>query len=488
MRYFLTDSKELNQGLQGLFENPTGSGISFPIGSDKSNEDPFSVFQKSTDPFNSTLDWVMAASIISGVVGTAAIVIVVYFLIDCLKKAGTVIPSYAGIATNDLEKLPKDSSSSRAISIMEPAISPAHNQEVPVEFGILNPTWFSAEQLAVCTRDDATLLGYGNNGVVFKGELPSGTPVAVKVLKNAHDKKMEEQFMAEVSSIGRTHHKNLVRLYGFCFEPTKKALVYEYMENGSLDEFLSGDKTAMDWCKMHEIAVETAKGIAYLHEECEQRIIHYDIKPGNILLDRNWSPKIADFGLAKLYNREISGIPLTGFRGTLGYAAPEMWKPNPVTSKTYTVTYKCDVYSFGMVLFDIVGRRINHDVTPSESMLGLPQRTWHMLQNGKLLEMVCGLPESEREKAMHMLMVALWCIQNKPEARPAMSTVVKMLEGDVKIPMPGYPFENLDPDKPSQGSVNGSERDSDSSFNARYSQGCCSKPLKKTTELELATG
>ncbi|KAL3745965.1 hypothetical protein ACJRO7_014979 [Eucalyptus globulus] len=452
MRSFSNDSKELNHVLQGPSDNPTGSY--------KSNEDPFNPF---TDAYNSTCNWAMAASIISGVVGTAAIVIVVYFLIDCLKKVGTAIPGYARIATNDSEKLPKDSSSSRAISIMEPAISPVHNQEVPVEFGILErflkPTWFSAEQLAVCTGYYGTLLGQGNNGVVFKGELPSGTPVAVKVLKNAHDKKMEEQFMAEVSSIGRTHHINLVRLYGFCLDPMMRAFVYEYMENGSLDEFLSGDKTAMDWCKMHEIAVGTAKGIAYLHEECEQRIIHYDIKPGNILLDRNLSPKIADFGLAKLYSREISLIPVTGFRGTLGYAAPEMWKPYSETSKPYPVTYKCDVYSFGMVLFDIVGRRINHDINLSESMYGLPQRTWHMLQNGKLLEMVCGFPESEREKAMHMLMVALWCIQNEPEARPAMSTVVKMLEGDVKISMPGYPFENLNPNKPSQGSENGSEWD-----------------------------
>ncbi|KAK2632129.1 hypothetical protein EUGRSUZ_L01964 [Eucalyptus grandis] len=201
----------------------------------------------------------------------------------------------------------------------------------------------------------ATVLGSGAYGVVFKGELPNGTLVAVKVLTNAHDKRMKEQFMAEVSSIGRTHHINLVRLYGFCFDPTTRALVYEYMENGSLDKFLLGDQMAIDGHKMHEIAVGTAKGIAYLHEECEQQIVHYDIKPGNILLDQNLRPKIADFGLAKLCNRESSQIPMTGFRGTHGYAAPEMSKP-------YPVTYRCDVYSFGMVLFDIMERRINHDM------------------------------------------------------------------------------------------------------------------------------
>ncbi|XP_030458851.1 LEAF RUST 10 DISEASE-RESISTANCE LOCUS RECEPTOR-LIKE PROTEIN KINASE-like 2.4 [Syzygium oleosum] len=426
----------------------------------------------------------MAASLISGVVVTAAIVVVVYFLIDCLKKVGTAIPSYTGKATNELLD-PKDSRSSRLISFVAPAISPRLNWEKPDEFStlerFLKPTWFSSEQLAVYTRDYATMLGSGSYGVVLKGQLPDGTLVAVKVLKNADDKRMEELFMAEVSAIGRTHHINLVKLYGYCFDPTMRALVYEYMENGSLDGFLSGEKAAIDWRKMHEIAVGTAKGIAYLHEECEQRIVHYDIKPGNILLDRNLSPKVADFGLAKLYSREISRIPMSGFRGTHGYAAPEMSKP-------YSVTYKCDVYSFGMVLFDIVGRRINHNVNLSESMPGLPQCTWHMLQNGKLLEMVCGFPESERETAVRMLMVALLCIQHKPEARPAMSTVVKMLEGDVGIPTPEYPFENPDPDKPSQGSGNGSEWDSDSSaLRTRYSGGCCSEPVKPTAEIKLAS-
>ncbi|KAI6680837.1 hypothetical protein NL676_034718 [Syzygium grande] len=437
------------------------------------------------DNFSSTMDWFLASAIISGVVGTAATVAIVYFIIDCLKKAGTAIPSYARIATNDLEKFPQvvRSSSSAVISVAPPAVSSI--REVPNEFNtlerFLNSTRFSSDQLAAYTENYAIVLGSGSYGVVFKGKLPNGTLVAVKLLTNAHDKRMEEQFMAEVSSIGRIHHINLVRLYGFCFDPTTKALIYEYMENGSLHGFLFGDKTAIDGLKMHEIAVGTAKGITYLHEECEQRIVHYDIKPGNILLDRNLSPKIADFGLAKLYNRESNQIPMTGFRGTHGYAAPEMSKP-------YSVTYKCDVYSFGMVLFDIVGRRINHDVNLSESMLGLPQCTWHMLQNDKLLEMVCGFPESERETAVRMLMVALLCIQHKPEARPAMSTVVKMLEGDVGIPTPEYPFENPDPDKPSQVSGNGSEWDSDSSaLRTRYSGGYCSEPVKPTAEIELAS-
>ncbi|PWA85804.1 protein kinase-like domain, Concanavalin A-like lectin/glucanase domain protein [Artemisia annua] len=188
------------------------------------------------------------------------------------------------------------------------------------------------------------------------------TQRAVKVLKGASDKIIEEQFIAEVSTMGRTHHYNLVRLYGFCFESSLIALVYEYMVNGSLDNhlFKSKKRAILGFEKLHEIAVGTANGISYLHEQCSQRIVHYDIKPGNILLDSSFTAKVADFGLAKLCNRDSSHITMTGRRGTPGYAAPELWMPFPVT-------HKCDVYSFGMLLFEIIGRRRNVDVTVGDS-------------------------------------------------------------------------------------------------------------------------
>ncbi|KAK2631469.1 hypothetical protein EUGRSUZ_L02864 [Eucalyptus grandis] len=209
------------------------------------------------------------------------------------------------------------------------------------------------------------------------------------------------------------------------------ALVYEYTENESLDGFLFRDKSTINWCKMNDITVGTAKGIAYLHEECEQRIVHYHIKPGNILLDQNLTPKVTDLELAKLHNRGSSRMLPTWFRGTLGYAVPEMWKP-------YPITYKCDVYSFEMLLFEIMGRRRIHNPNLSESRQWLPRWTWDMLQNGKLLVMVslCGVLEGAREKALRMLKVALLCIQYKSEARPTMSTIVKMLDGDMEIPTP----------------------------------------------------
>ncbi|GMN52029.1 hypothetical protein TIFTF001_021178 [Ficus carica] len=191
------------------------------------------------------------------------------------------------------------------------------------------PIRFTSQQLRIATDNFTNLLGSGGFGAVYKGIFTNGTPVAVKVFYGVSDKRVEEQFMAEVSTIGRIHHFNLVRLYGFCVDRNLRALVYEYMRNGSLDKLLFCENKILDFTRLHEISVGTARGIAYLHEDCQQRIVHYDIKPGNILLDENFSPKVADFGLAKLCNRENSHISMTGGRGTPGYAAPELWMPFP---------------------------------------------------------------------------------------------------------------------------------------------------------------
>ncbi|XVE52766.1 hypothetical protein DITRI_Ditri02bG0149900 [Diplodiscus trichospermus] len=149
-------------------------------------------------------------------------------------------------------------------------------------------------------------------GTVYKGHFPDGQPLAVKVLNSyGIDKRIEEQFIAEVNTIGRTYHRNLVRLYGFCFEAKTKALVYEYMENGSLDKLLFEQKHEMEWDKLYEIAIGAARGLEYLHHFSHKRIIHYEIKPANVLLDSNFCPKIADFGLAKLCNRDSTNITMS---------------------------------------------------------------------------------------------------------------------------------------------------------------------------------
>ncbi|XP_034683158.1 rust resistance kinase Lr10-like isoform X1 [Vitis riparia] len=302
------------------------------------------------------------------------------------------------------------------------------------------PVRFTAQQLCSFTDNYTTTLGSGGFGMVYKGQFPNGVKIAVKVLNRSPDRQAEEQFMAEVGTIGRTYHINLVRLYGFCYDQFMSALVYEYLENGSLDKYLFSKAQEVEWEKLHHIAVGTAKGIAYLHEECVQRIIHYDIKPGNILLDANFFPKVADFGLARLCNRDGTHLTVSGYRGTPGYSAPEF------LLKNHPITHKCDVYSFGMLLFEIVGRRRNNaKVGSNESMDWFPKHTWEEYEKGDLAAMTvaCGIEEKDREKAERMSMVALWCVQDSPDSRPPMSAVVKMLEGGVEVMPPPKPFHYL---------------------------------------------
>ncbi|KAK7413013.1 hypothetical protein VNO78_04830 [Psophocarpus tetragonolobus] len=382
-----------------------------------------------------------------GVVGLITTIVIVYAIIQCLKKAGEAIPAYAKLPST--EKDHKASESFHSISQIEVVIPPDSNvQGSKNEFATMErflsninkekPIRFSPEELDKITWNYSTIVGSGAFGVVYKGELFNGEHVAVKVI-NSLEMGMEEQFKAEVGTIGRTYHANLVRLYGFCFHRDKRALVYEYVQNGSLNNYLFGSQNRdIEFAKLHEIAIGTAKGIAYLHEECQQRITHYDIKPENVLLDMNMEPKVADFGLAKLCSRENSVAVNTHFRGTRGYAAPEMWKP-------YPVTHKCDVYSFGILLFEIVGRRRHFDGNCTESQQWFPKWTWDMFDNNELSVMLslCGIEEKDKEKGERLSKVALWCVQYSPHDRPLMSTVVKMLEGEIEISPPPFPFQNL---------------------------------------------
>ncbi|XP_020083231.1 rust resistance kinase Lr10-like [Ananas comosus] len=300
------------------------------------------------------------------------------------------------------------------------------------------PVRFTPQQLIAFTENYSVKLGSGGFGEVYKGQFPGGMHIAVKVLKAGMDKRAEEQFVAEVGTIGRTCHINLVRLYGFCFDKALKALLYEFMENGSLDHYIFDEQNRLEWPKLHEIAIGTAKGIQYLHDDCHQKIVHYDIKPANVLLSRDLIPKVADFGLAKLCERDsdsYNNMTLNAARGTPGYAAPELWKPFPVT-------HKCDVYSFGMLLFEILGRRKNLDPKQSESKEWFPRWVWEKIEKGDMESILSlsGISEEDRERGERMCKVALWCVQYEAEARPSMSSVVRMLEGEVEIDPPLNPF------------------------------------------------
>ena len=194
---------------------------------------------------------------------------------------------------------------------------------------------------------------------MFKGRLSNDVFVAVKILNNY--KGDGEEFINEVGSMGRIHHVNVACLVGYCADGFRRALIYEFLPNESLEKHIfsaDGKSHMLGWEKLQDIALGIAKGIEYLHQGCDLQILHFDIKPHNILLDHNFNPKISDFGLAKLCSKGKSVVSMTAARGTMGYIAPE------VLSRNFgTVSHKSDVYSFGMLLLEIVGGRKNIDTT-----------------------------------------------------------------------------------------------------------------------------
>eukprot|EP00253_Pinus_taeda_P008144 PITA_08144 len=297
------------------------------------------------------------------------------------------------------------------------------------------PTRYSYTRIKAYTNNFAEKVGKGGFGTVYKGKLRSGGLIGVKILDKS--KQSEQQFIAEVATVGTTCHINLVRLLGYCCKGSKRALVYEYMVNGSLDKYiLGGHHEELDWKQLHSIAVGTARGIAYLHEDCRNRILHCDIKPHNILLDANFLPKVADFGLAKILDKEHSHISAAQ-GGTLGYAAPEMWSIvyGPVTDRS-------DVYSYGMLIMEMVGGRKNFDNRESRSSkFYYPEWAFKQVEKGNFGSLRNGNMSKEDEGiAKRLSSVGLWCIQFNASHRPSMSQVIQMLEGVVDITTPPFPF------------------------------------------------
>ncbi|XP_070681802.1 rust resistance kinase Lr10-like [Malus domestica] len=216
------------------------------------------------------------------------------------------------------------------------------------------PIRYSYSDIKKMTHTFKDKLGEGGFGSVFKGKLRSGRFVAIKVL--GKPKANGQDFISEIATIGRIHHVHVVQLVGYCVEGSKRALVYEFMINGSLDKYIYSKEGSIPLTinKMFEISLGVAQGIEYLHQGCEMQILHFDIKPHNILLDENFKAKVSDFGLAKLYPVDNSIVTLTAARGTMGYIAPELFYKN-----IGGISYKADVYSFGMLLMEMASRRKN---------------------------------------------------------------------------------------------------------------------------------
>ncbi|KAB1993498.1 hypothetical protein ES319_D13G034700v1 [Gossypium barbadense] len=273
------------------------------------------------------------------------------------------------------------------------------------------PTRFSYEELKNVTKNFSNKIGEGGFGYVFHGTLPPGSEVAVKHLVGFGA--VNKSFVAEVQTIGSINHFNLVSLVGFCAEKFNRLLVYKYMANGS---------SALRWQIRKKIIIDIAKGLAYLHEGCNQKIIHLDIKPQNILLDENFNAKVSDFGLSKLIGRDQSRV-VTAMRGTPGYMAPE-WLSSVITEKA-------DVYSFGIVVLEILCGRPNIDKSQLGEDMHLLRLFRRKQEEGLLLDLVDQCSDDMQSNAtevVEMMKVAAWCLQNEYARRPSMSAVVKLFE------------------------------------------------------------
>ncbi|KAJ3668918.1 hypothetical protein LUZ60_010868 [Juncus effusus] len=291
---------------------------------------------------------------------------------------------------------------------------------------------FTYKELKKVTKNFKDEIGMGGSGKVYKGILEDEKVVAVKKLKDVV--KGDEEFWAKVSIIGRIYHMNLVKLHGFCCEGLHRLLVSEYVENGSLDKHLFDEdskRKVLGWKERFKISVGSAKGLAYLHEECLEWVIHCDVKPENILLGNDFEPKITDFGLAKLSKRGGIGSNIPHIRGTRGYMAPK-WASNlPITAKV-------DVYSFGIVLLELVrGKRVSGWAAEGdqkefyEEMRVLVHKLneRHEIEESWISDFVDPRlgGELDKRQAQGMIEIALSCLKEDRNARPSMDCVVQMM-------------------------------------------------------------
>ncbi|XP_031262138.1 G-type lectin S-receptor-like serine/threonine-protein kinase LECRK3 [Pistacia vera] len=297
-----------------------------------------------------------------------------------------------------------------------------------------NLRFFTYNELNEATDYFKEELGRGSFGTVYKGVLRTGSRNAIAVKKlDKLAQEREREFKTEVSAIGRTHHKNLVQLLGYCDEGTNRLLVYEFMSNGTLANFLFA-LPRPDWNLRVRISLEIARGLVYLHEECSVLVIHCDIKPQNILLDQYFTAKISDFGLSKLLLSDQSRTR-TMIRGTRGYVAPEWFK-------NVAVSAKVDVYSYGVMLLEIICCRRSVVMEIEEERRAILTDWAYDCYVERRLDVLVNEDEmamADKCRLQKWLMVAIWCIQEDPSKRPTMKTVLNMLEGYLEVHEPPCP-------------------------------------------------
>uniref|UniRef100_A0A0D9Y1C0 Protein kinase domain-containing protein n=1 Tax=Leersia perrieri TaxID=77586 RepID=A0A0D9Y1C0_9ORYZ len=329
------------------------------------------------------------------------------------------------------------------------------DKDIPI---ISNVKIYSSKELRKATKNFCSghKLGQGSFGCVYMGKLRNGQKVAIKVL-SSESRQGTREFLNELSVISNIKHYNLVKLHGCCVDGDQKMLVYNYLENNSLAQALFGktplpsgfsnhgnshSSIQLDWKTRVKICIGVANGLKYLHEEVRPVIVHRDIKASNILLDKDLSPKISDFGLAKLFPGNMTHIS-TRVAGTLGYLAPEYAIRGQLTKKA-------DVYSFGVLLLEIVSGRCHTDSRLPLQDQFLLERAWTLYESGDLESLVDSTLKGvfDTDEAQRLLKIGLLCTQDTPKIRPSMSMTVKMLKSECtigdKIMRPGLITDVMD--------------------------------------------
>ncbi|CAK9230908.1 unnamed protein product [Sphagnum troendelagicum] len=305
-------------------------------------------------------------------------------------------------------------------------------REIQQEFANkeVQPTLYSYNILKTATRDfhQNNKLGEGGFGIVYKGVLSNGGELAIKLLKKSEQGVTE--FLNEIVLLTSVKHKNLVTLKGCCLHGVQRLLVYEFVENQNLAEVLWGDNhLQLDWPRRFNICVGIARGLSYLHEDSHQRIIHRDIKAPNILLDKQFNAKIADFGLARLFPNDESHMTTFHIAGTRGYLAPEYATLGQLSDKV-------DVYSFGILLLEIISGRKNIDFTLSIDKIYLLEWAWFLHENKMLQNLIdqnLNINNNLESQIQHVINVALLCVHTIPTRRPSMMHVLAMLLGEKEV-------------------------------------------------------
>ncbi|KAE8731575.1 putative serine/threonine-protein kinase [Hibiscus syriacus] len=307
------------------------------------------------------------------------------------------------------------------------------NKQEPQGENDENFTVFSYRELRLATRgfSASNKIGKGAFGCVYKGFLANGSVVAVKMLSvELESMRGEREFVSEISTLTNLKHENLVTLKGCCVDGTKRFLVYNYMENNSLAQVLLGreqNRIKLGWEARQEISLGVARGLAYLHDEVRPHIVHRDIKASNILLNQNLVPKVSDFGLSRVLRNDVSHIS-THVAGTLGYLAPEYAFSGRLTRKT-------DVYSFGVLLLEIISGQTVVDFDLEHGEHYLVQKAWELYRANRILHLVDPIlgMNYPKEDAVRFIKVGLLCVQETARFRPEMSMALKMLTNDVDM-------------------------------------------------------